>query len=393
MSDYKIKSVTGESPSLGNALAKVLETIAKNGGFDSDDALMQRLTREQGTGALGARFHDLLGGYNRTQQGSAVPANTDMQGLTFFTRPNLNLSYDNIMAIRQLSVMASNQPRSYNRIIRRMLWPDSIRSDIQGDNTIFDNRQAFMPLLSNCLTNMSGWPDLTLHAYSTTEGMAKEVWMMNDSIAEINGRFSLDCTFENTLGDPISFTLFAWLLYIGGVYLGTKIQPAGYSIVQREIDYMTRIYRFVMDWSGRYIQKWAICGAAMPVGLSMGTSFNYSRDTPYNESNKQVQASFECVVAEYNDPIALWEFNKLVVTFNPSMGDGTREKNMVQISPAERKLFNYKGFPWINLQGDPEMQWWVDRDEYLRTIRGELKDSTTLPEQQTSDPTGNTIIT
>lgn len=351
-------------------MKQVLDTIAQNGGFDNDDAIMRRLTREQGFGALGARFHDLLGGFNRTQQGSAVPANTDMQGLTFFTRPNLNLSYDNVMAVRQLSVLASDNPRSYSRIIRRMLWPDSLYSDIKGDNVIFDNRHAFMPLLSNALTNMSGWPDLTLHAYSTSEGMAKEVWMMNDTIAEINGRFSLDCTFENTLGDPISLTLFAWILYIGGVYLGTKIQPAGYSIVQNEIDYMTRIYRFSMDWSGRFVQKWAACGAGFPAGLSIGSSFNYSRDNPYNEANKSVQAAFECTVAEYNDPITLWEFNKLVVMFNPEMGDGKREKTMVQITPEERKLFNYKGFPWINLMKNNEMEWWVDRSEYDAVNKG-----------------------
>ena len=374
-------------------MKQVLDVIAKHGGFDSDDAVMRRLTREQGTGALGARFHDLLGGYNRTQQGTAVPANTDMQGLTFFTRPNLNLSYDNVMAVRQLSVLASDNPRSYSRIIRRMLWPDSIYSDIRNDNLIFDNRQAFMPLLSNALTNMSGWPDLTLHAYSSSEGMAKEVWMMNDSIAEINGRFDLDCTFENTLGDPISLTLFAWLLYIGGVYMGTKIQPAGYSIVQNEIDYMTRIYRFSMDWSGRFIQKWAACGAAFPTGLSMGTSFNYSRDNPYNEANKSVQASFACTIAEYNDPITLWEFNKLVVMFNPEMGDGIREKNMVMITPEERKLFNYKGFPWINLMGSNELEWWVDKAEYISVTKGQLREGTQLQAiNTTSDNLNQTTV-
>jgi len=384
-------------------MKRVLDTVAKHGGFDSDDALMQRLTREQGTGAVGARFHDLLAGYNRTQQGSAVPANTDMQGLTFFTRPNLNLSYDNVMAVRQLSVLASENPRSYSRIIRRMLWPDSIIHDnqrskhdqgIANDNVIFDNRQAFMPLLSNTLTNMSGWPDLMLHAYSSNEGMAKEVWMMNDSIAEVNGRFELDCTFENTLGDPISLTLFAWLLYIGGVYLGTKIQPAGYSIVQNEIDYMTRIYRFVTDWSGRYIQKWAACGAAFPVGLSIGTSFNYSRDTPYNESNKSVQASFACTIAEYNDPITLWEFNKLVVIFNPMMGDGEREKKMKRIEPEERKLFNYKGFPWINLMNNNELEWWVDKDDYVKITRGDFNKPmpATAPSPTTTTPAQSGLI-
>lgn len=309
-----------------------------------------------------------------------------MQGLTFFSRPNLNLSYDNIMAYRQLSVLASDNPRSYSRIIRRMLWPDSYESDIKKDNTIFDNRQAFMPLLSNALTNMSGWPDLTLHAYSTSEGMAKESWMMNDTIAEINGRYSLDCTFENTLGDPISLTLFAWLLYIGGVYIGTKIQPAGYSIVQNEMDYNTRIYRFVMDWSGRYIQKWAACGAGFPAGLSMGSAFNYSRDNPYNESQKSIQTTFECTVAEYNDPITLWEFNKLVVMFNPDMGDGVRQNNMVKISAEQRKLLNYKGFPFINLAANNELEWWMDKSEYETVTKGNFNATLTALPADASDP-------
>lgn len=136
-------------------MKQVLDTIARNGGFDSDDALMRRLSREQGYGSTGAQFHDLLGGFNRSQQGNPLPANTDMQGLTFFTRPNLNLSYDNVMAIRQLSVLASNIPESYNRVIRRMLWPDGKNFDIRGDKGLFDSRNAFMPLLSNSLTAMS----------------------------------------------------------------------------------------------------------------------------------------------------------------------------------------------------------------------------------------------
>ncbi|MNP89087.1 hypothetical protein D3C85_14870 [compost metagenome] len=387
-------------------MKQILDVIAQNGGFDSDDAVMRRLSREMGIGAADSKFQDLLGGYNRTQQGSAVPANTDMQGLTFFTRPNLNLSYDNIMAVRQMTVLANSKPNSYGRIVRRMLWPDGFndREETAADNLIFDNKQAFMPLLSNTLTNMSGWPDLTLHAYSTNEGMAKEVWMMNDSIAEINGRFSLDCTFENTLGDPISLTLFTWLLYIGGVYLGTKILPAGYSIVQNEIDYMTRIYRFSMDWSGKFIQKWGACGAAFPTGLSIGTAFNYQRDNPYNENNKSIQTTFECTVAEYNDPITLWEFNKLVVMFNPDMGDGKRNAAngpMVKVPADERKLFNYKGFPWINMMNDNELEWWVTRTDFDDIRKGSLAKTypangarlpnTVVPEETTQQTPAVTI--
>lgn len=370
-------------------MKQILDVIAQNGGFDSDDALMRRLSREQGYGSTGAQFHDLLGGFNRSQQGNPLPANTDMQGLTFFTRPNLNLSYDNVMAIRQLSVLSSNVPESYNRVIRRMLWPDSKSSDIRGDKGLFDNRNAFMPLLSNSLTAMSGWPDMTLHAYSSNEGMAKEVWMMNDSIAEINGRFDLDCTFENTLGDPISLTFFSWLLYIGGVYLGTKIRAAGYSILQCEMDYNTRIYRFLTDWSGRYIQKWAACGAGFPTGLSIGSGFNYNRDQPYSEANKSIQIPFACTVAEYNDPITLWEFNKTTVMFNPDMGDDVRNDRMQKITPEERKLFNYRGFPWINLDKDNELEWWVDNDVYIDYVNGKLDGDTVSRAQPIQTTVGN----
>lgn len=379
MSDYKL-------------MKQVLDVIAQHGGFDSDDGLMRRLTREQGTGAIGARFQDLLGGFNRTQQGSAVPANTDMQGLTFFSRPNLNLSYNNIMAYRQLTALAGQDPRSYSRIIRRMLWPDSYSADQIEDNVIFNNKQAFMPLLSNTLTNMSGWPDLTLHAYSSTEGMAKESWMMNDTIAEINGRFTLDCTFENALGDPVSLLFFAWILYIGGVYLGTKIQAAGYSIVQCEMDYNTRIYRFVTDWSGQYIQKWAACGAAFPSGLSLGSAFNYSRETPYNESQKSIQSTFECTIAEYNDPITLWEFNKLTVMFNKDMGDGVRQQRMVKMSAEQRKLLNYRGYPWINLTGNNELEWWIERAEYDMLVKGNFNGVVPTMVAATDDADSNSLV-
>lgn len=356
-------------------MKQVLDVVAQNGGFESDDALLRRLSREQGLGSTGAQFHDLLGGFNRNQQGNPLPTNTDMQGLTFFTRPNLNLSYDNIMASRQLSVLASNQPASYSRVIRRMLWPDGKYSDISGDRALFDNRHAFMPLLSNSITSMSGWPDMTLHAYSSNEGIAKEVWMMNDSIGSINGRFDLDCTFENTLGDPISLIFFCWLLYIGEVYLGTRLVAAGYSRQQNEMDYNTCIYRFLMDWSGRYIQKWAACGAGFPVGLSMGSQFNFSRDLPYSEANKSIQVPIACTIAEYNDPITLWEFNKLTAMHNPDMGDDVREDRMTQISPEERKLFNYRGFPWINLENN-ELEWWVDNDVYIDYTKGQLQGDT-----------------
>jgi hypothetical protein len=171
--------------------------------------------------------------------------------------------------------------------------------------------------------------------------------------------------------------------------MGTKIQAAGYNILQTEMDYNTRIYRFLTDWSGRYIQKWAACGAGFPTGLSIGSGFNYNRDLPYSEANKSIQIPFACTVAEYNDPITLWEFNKTTVMFNGDMGDDVREDRMQKVTPEERKLFNYRGFPWINLEKDNELEWWVDNDVYIDYTKGKIDGDTVSRAQGIQTTVGN----
>src|SRR5690606_23044102 len=181
-----------------------------------------------------------------------------------------------------------------------------------------------------------------------TEGVAKESWIMTDSIADINNRFTLTATFQNTLGDPITLIFHTWLVYMGGVYTG-KLDPHMEDIRYNEMDYTTRIYRLIMDRSGQFVQKVAACGYAVPSAISIGGSFNYSRDAVYNEELNQITVPFECVGAMYNDPILLKEFNMSVEMGHAEMGDATRELRFTRVPFEERALFNYEGYPWIDL--------------------------------------------
>ena len=99
----------------------VMNTIAKAGGFDNAESMLSRIAREQALGSKDSLFNDILRGINRATQGFSIPNNTDMQGLTFFTRPNLNLSYDNIAQVRTLTALMSREPNSYARVIRTLL--------------------------------------------------------------------------------------------------------------------------------------------------------------------------------------------------------------------------------------------------------------------------------
>ncbi|MGG4591786.1 hypothetical protein ACLPJK_26365 [Pseudomonas aeruginosa] len=351
-----------------DAFREILKTISQDGGFDSVDGLLTNIGREQGLGNQNAIFSDLFLGFNRRTQGNQAPANRDRQGLSFFTRPDLNLAYDNVALVNKLTPLLSTHSNTYQRAIRVMLYPDGHRG---GSNIlapgIFDERQAFMSLLSNTLTSMSGWPGMVLNAYNTPEGMAKETWIMNDSIAEINGRFDISCTFRNVMGDPVTGTFFPWLVYEGAVYTNRMV-PLKSNLVAGRIDYTTRIYRFVLDHQNRFIQKWACCGAAFPYSLDIGAAFNYDREEVYNPSLNDINVSFVCVGAVYNDPRIFRWFNTTAAAFNPMLLEGRDNKRLIKIPYDEEMRMNYRGYPWVN-ERTGELEWWAtpEQIQYVAT--------------------------
>jgi hypothetical protein len=287
-----------------------------------------------------------------------------MQGLTFFTRPSLNLTSDNVAAVRELTPLLSTNSLTYQSAIRNLLDPQNqeIKTALINENL------PFISLLSNGVVSCSGWPDLRANAYMTPEGIAQESWIMNDKLIAHNGRFELTVNFQNMLGDPITLLFFSWLVYMGNVYTGV-MTPYPQALINNEIDYMTRIYRFVMDYSGTYVQKWAATGVAMPTGIDIGNSFNFTRDTPFNEANQQVQISFACLGAMYNDPIVLDEFNKTVIQRYPDMLNPS--VNHVKIPSAQRTLFNFNGYPLVDLDTN-ELQWWIEKDLFKAYVSGTL---------------------
>lgn len=338
------------------------------------------VSRLSGLGNLTEATSNIMMGFNHRNTGTPVPYNTDHYGLTFFTRPRMNLSYDNIVMDRRLtplSAIESKDSPSYQRAIRVLLDPlHSRQSSRSADgkresglitSMLVDDLNPFIPLLSNQLISLNGWPDPVMGMYNSREGAGKESWFMADDIARHNGTFDLQASFRNIAGDPITLLLQTWLVYMENVYTG-RMYPHPSSVVENEIDYLTRIYRIVLDPTRRFVQKIAACGAAAPSSSGLGAAFNMTTDVPFNqEVMSQISIPFHCTVAMYQDPILIREFNDLVVTFNPAMGDVDRASKMRQVAQEYLELFNYYGYPRI----DPrtmEMQWWVKREWYEQQI-------------------------
>jgi hypothetical protein len=319
--------------------------------------------------AIGGVFY----GINHRQQPSAIPINKDVYGLTFFTRPQLNLSPFNIAAERKFIPLTTSEPASIQRIIRCYLDP-RLGYNIPGasdanrklNSPFVDNQNAFISVLTNHLQSCTGWPDPVVETFTSKPGAYKEVYGFTDSNIDEFSSYDITATFRNMVGDPISLLFATWLRYQANVFQGI-MSPYPDFIVKNEIDYNTRIYRLVLDKNKKYVQKIACTGAAQPISVPMGSAFNFEHDKPMNISNENISINFRCFGYCYNDDIIVHEFNKTVGVFNEHMRDSYRNSNMVKIPSEALSIFNGKGYPRIN-QTTYELEWYVDQGLYSQLV-------------------------
>lgn len=348
------------------------------------------VSRLNGYGSLSSAQTNNLRGVNTNLNGTPAPKNKDHFGITFFTRPDLNMSYDNLSADRMMAAILGEDMNSMARALRVLLDPRGERVDDRTSNLV-DTRQAFIPVLSNNLISMSGWPDMVVDTYTSKEGAYKEAYSMVDGTSHIFNTFDITANFQNIQGDPITLLFALWIRYASLVYDGT-MSPYPDNLFENRIDYQTRIYRLVLNEDWTHVQKIAACGAAFPIVSPLGAAFNYSSESQYNDENDQLSISFRCIGANYLDPILIKEFNLTVVGGNRSMSDGKRSSAMKKVSRISHNygndetqgdlgssLFNtlsHKLYPRV----DPytlELEWWAMNKDYDEAVQ-ELQQRITI---------------
>jgi hypothetical protein len=391
-----VDSITGQEPS---ADAKADANFVGNGGKVGEKTLNLKTSAQQhgGFGEFTSAATLAYHGFNHRGYQNPIQANTDNQGLTFFTRPRLNLSYDNIVRDRIFAVLAGDKEMSVQRAVRA--WLDPVGSKITGNSgsgtkqknatrenyhcPLVDDENIFITLLSNNLMTISGWQDPYVDTFTSTEGVYKEQWSMIDGPSKFHGVFSLNATFRNIVDDPITLMFHIWTSYAARVYDGT-FNPYNDAIFENYIDYQTRIYRLILDHSRTYVTKICATGAAFPTANNLGAVFNYNQDKPNTDEIDQVSINFQCIGAIYNDPILVDAFNRSTYITNPNLIDGNRETYYTKIQPNEKMAFNYFGYPHINPK-TMELEWWVKKEDYKRIMEG-YGLLTTLDKEKSTNP-------
>lgn len=355
------------------AYADILKTLAELNSMTSNVEVLNSMSRAMGAGNDDTRIQDLFYGFNRLPQLPALPHHIENNGLIFFTRPELNLSYDNIAMVRKLSVLMTGdnaeEPNSYAHAIRTALDPLGQRHrDNKVRSKLIDDKNPYLTYFGNLCISMSQPPDIAIQTFTSPEGMQKEQWMVADGIADHNGYYDITCTFAGMQGNPIPLSIYCWLYYIQHLRMGPCV-PHPINRIENRMDYFTRIERYTFEPDGKRIANWWHCGAALPKNLSMGSFFAYNKLENYNEQ-RETTVQFGCVGSIINDPIQLYEFNMRMMTFNPWLHDSMRSQHYVRIHPSDYGLTNYYGYPLINL-ATREMDWWVEPRELERMLKGQ----------------------
>jgi len=312
-------------------------------------------------GALSTAIGDSFYGINHRQTPNAIQINKDYFGYTFFTRPLCNMTTENVRMIRKFASLLTLEPASVQRIIRCTLDPNLAAVGIASP--FVDNQQAFIPILSNHLLSMSGWPDVNIPTFTSPEGVYKEAYSHVDGNADNWGTYDITANFRNIPGNPIMGLFYVWGLYSTYVTQGLMV-PYPEFIVQNEIDYQTGIYRLVMDSTKTFVKGIAKGAAAFCLSIPKGAQYNFESDRPVNNAmSDQISIPLRVIGVEYDDDILIHEFNFVGEMFNSSLAEGKRQQFYKKVPAQALELFNGRGYPRINPL-TYELEWWVSKEEY-----------------------------
>lgn len=301
---------------------------------------------------------DSMYGFNTDFGKRYLHPSRNNQGLCFFVRPQLNLTDENIRYSRLIYGNVGGDGYSIPAFVRQTLDP---RLAQYANTEVINNKQAFIPLLTNALTSLSGFPDIELPSTSTSPGLMNEVYTLPDGATELYGPVEISASFANTTGEPVMNLFHTWITATSLMIQG-KIRPYADFIAEHERCFDTRIFRLILDQSGKYVRRIGATGPGFVDNVGIGAGFNYNSLAHFVEGDEVNTFRFKMAGVEYRDPILIYEFNKIGEIFQPLLEDEFREMELRIVPQELRHLVNYMGYPRI----DPdtmELQMWIEKDK------------------------------
>lgn len=323
------------------------------------------IARLNGSTSMKSFISDSYLGVNIYNTFTPTLLDNSQYGLIFFSRPNMNLHKSNINKERTLSLLDSSDPNSDAAAIRGYLDPNNLKAGHFSSNKVLID-SPWINLMGNHCLSMSGWPDIVADTYVSQPGLYQQEWVMYDGFPKYFKSWPATMSFSNQDGNTLIHLLNYWTKYGLHVHEGL-IDPWPESLLEEELDYVTRCFVILLDGSRRKIRGIAST-FAIPTAIGVGELFNIDRSKVVNDGVNQVTAQFTCIGAEYYDPILYKEFNDITCIFNQGMLPKNRSQSYVKIPSKHVRFFNFQAIPWVNIE-TTELEWYVKRDTYNAIVK------------------------
>lgn len=316
-------------------------------------------------GNLGKSYSNALYAINRHENNDNRQGPNDHVGYTFFVRPMMNFSRSNLRNDRLLYQYLTQKNDTVETYVR-MMFDRLLASKESIVHPFADNLQFYIPVLSNNLMSLSGFPDVSVDSYVSPSGSRKQQYNLLDGTDEINESLDINVVFKNTYEDAVVKLLTPWVRYIVKVKEGVLNPYTGF-IGRRLVDYHSRVFRLIMTEDKKYVKRIAATGPIYPDVNEIGKYFNVSESRIYNDEIKTHNIRFKCMGVEYDDPILLKEFNMTAGAFNPMIrkinnGATPDSVGLVKLSAQGEASIKNRGYCRINL-ATKELEWYMEKEK------------------------------
>jgi hypothetical protein len=353
-----------------------LDSISEEDLSQLLEAVSEQSRKYSGGGSYHGTYQTFMSKINRYGVNFNL-MNAEVAGLTFITRPKLNLTSGNIKQHPVLATMDTSYAQSLTFAIRCLLdtkfagkSPGLRDTDLlrkarmeilkQADASAFLNNDVpFIIPLTNGMESITGWSDFVLDT-ETTEG---DIFSGDQIFAKgsdmLNRATDLSLTFRDIPGGVLRSLLYYWVFWIALAAKGV-VNAYPEDIAARRLPYTCSIYRFILDTSKRTIVMWSKATGCFPRAFPIGNMFNVNEYESHLSSSTRFTVPFAVNHIEYANPQILMDFNMIMSTF-AGRNYQNRSDYVITTNLPEN---NFVGIPYIDIyNGTNELQFLATADE------------------------------
>lgn len=297
-----------------------------------------------------------------------MPLSDNTIGLSLVTRPQLDLSDENITRSEKLVSLYGAGQNSIGAYVRGLLderWA-STHSGI-----ILDNLNPFITPLTEFLKTSTGFNDLQISIDTTEPGLRGQVYQRVTSKLEFNEAYTMQQTYYNPKPSVLQAVFQYWEDYISEVTSGDRqVGPRAWYLMGNRIDYDCRIYHLIMNKDSYFLEHIFATVQSIPISYPAGaiSTIDNSQTSLRGEGQDDFSIQFASVAQRQDEWGLIQAFNEHSFLYNPNIRPEVRSQYYRELAPSEYVAYNYGAYPLllprsIDVTGRMgiKLTWWVPK--------------------------------